>query len=113
MKQFLADKCNTVPEHLPYLPDLTLCNFKLFPKIKSALNGIHSQCKRGESLIKEDDRQRRPAALLPIVVNSHTATYRWKIAVRRKEFKAIDKNLSLIICDKFLLKFIFDTSPAI
>jgi len=40
-KQFLDNKNFTVLEHPPYSPDLTPCNFYLFPKIKSVLKGIH------------------------------------------------------------------------
>jgi hypothetical protein len=35
VKQFLANHDITVLEHPPYSPDLALCNFYLFPKIKS------------------------------------------------------------------------------
>ena len=41
LKQFLANKNITVLEHPPYSPDLALCNFCRFPKIKSALKGTH------------------------------------------------------------------------
>jgi len=41
VKQFLANKNITVFEHPPYSPDLAPCDFYLFPKIKSALNGTH------------------------------------------------------------------------
>jgi len=40
-KQFLANKNITVLEHPPYSPDLTPCDFYLFPKIKSVLKGTH------------------------------------------------------------------------
>uniref|UniRef100_A0A4W6DFL3 Mos1 transposase HTH domain-containing protein n=1 Tax=Lates calcarifer TaxID=8187 RepID=A0A4W6DFL3_LATCA len=38
-KQFLAPKQITVVHHPPYSPDLALCDFFLFPKIKSVLKG--------------------------------------------------------------------------
>jgi hypothetical protein len=41
VKQFLANHIITVLEHPPYLPDLAPCNFYLFPKIKSVLEGTH------------------------------------------------------------------------
>ena len=41
VKQFLANKNITVLEHPPYSPDLTPCDFHLFPKIKSVLKGTH------------------------------------------------------------------------
>jgi len=41
VKQFLANKNTTVLQHPPYSPDLTPCNFHLFPKIKSVLKGTH------------------------------------------------------------------------
>jgi len=41
VKQFLANKNITVLEHPPYSPDLTPCNFYLFPKIKSVLKRTH------------------------------------------------------------------------
>jgi len=41
VKQFLANKNITVLEHPPYSPDLTPCDFYLFPKIKSVLKGTH------------------------------------------------------------------------
>jgi len=41
VKQFLANKNITVPEHPPYSPDLAPCDFCLFPKIKSELKGTH------------------------------------------------------------------------
>ena len=37
VKQFLANKNITVLKHPPYSPDLTPCDFYLFPKIKSVL----------------------------------------------------------------------------
>ena len=36
---FLAKHRITVLEHPPYSPDLTPCDFFLFPKVKSALKG--------------------------------------------------------------------------
>ena len=39
VQQFLANKIITVLEHTPYSPDLALCDFCLFPKIKSVLKG--------------------------------------------------------------------------
>ena len=41
MKQFLAKKCISTLEHPTYFPDLTLCDFFLFPKIKCVLKGTH------------------------------------------------------------------------
>jgi len=41
VKQFLANKNITVLEHPLYSPDLALCDFCLFPKIKSMLKGNH------------------------------------------------------------------------
>ena len=41
VKQFLANKNITVLEYPPYSPDLTPCDFCLFPKIKSVLKGTH------------------------------------------------------------------------
>jgi len=41
VKQFLANKNITVLEHPLYSPDLTPCDFCLFPKIKSVLKGAH------------------------------------------------------------------------
>jgi len=41
VKQFLANKNITVLEHPPYSPDLALCDFCLFPKIKLVLIGTH------------------------------------------------------------------------
>jgi hypothetical protein len=37
----LADKKITVWPHSPYLPDLALCDFWLFPKIKLMMIGNH------------------------------------------------------------------------
>jgi hypothetical protein len=42
-KQFLAKKSVTKKEHPPYSPDMTLNDFWLFPKIKSALKGRRFQ----------------------------------------------------------------------
>jgi len=39
--QYLANKNITVLEHPLYSPDLALCDFYLFPKIKSVLKGTH------------------------------------------------------------------------
>ena len=41
VKQFLATKNITVLEHPPDSPDLTPCDFCLFPKIKSVLKGTN------------------------------------------------------------------------
>ena len=41
VKKFLANKNITVLEHPPYSPDLTSCDFCLFPKVKSVLKGTH------------------------------------------------------------------------
>jgi len=41
VKQFLANKNITVLQQPPYSPDLTPCNFYLFPKMKSVLKGTH------------------------------------------------------------------------
>jgi transposase len=41
VKQFLANKNISVLEHPPYFPDLTPCDFCLFPEIKSVLKGTH------------------------------------------------------------------------
>jgi len=41
VKQFLANKNITALEHPPYSPDLTPCDFCLFPNIKSVLKGTH------------------------------------------------------------------------
>ena len=41
VKQFLATTNITVLEHPPYSPDLAPCDFYLFPKIKSVLQGTH------------------------------------------------------------------------
>jgi len=41
VKQFLANKNISVLEHPPYSPDLALCDFYLFPKIKSVPKGAH------------------------------------------------------------------------
>jgi len=41
VKQFLVNKNITVLENPPYSPDLTPCDFFLFPKIKSVLKGTH------------------------------------------------------------------------
>jgi len=41
VKQLLANKNISVLEHPPYSPDLTSCDFYLFPKIKSVLKGTH------------------------------------------------------------------------
>jgi hypothetical protein len=43
MKQFLAQKCTTKVEHSSCSPDMTLNDFLLFPKIKSALKGQRFQ----------------------------------------------------------------------
>jgi hypothetical protein len=37
--EILAKKSTMKLEHLPYLPDLALCNFWLFTKLKAALKG--------------------------------------------------------------------------
>jgi hypothetical protein len=42
-KQILADKCISNAVTRTYWPDLAPCNFYLFPKVKSALKGTHSQ----------------------------------------------------------------------
>jgi len=39
VKRYLAKNNIPVMEHLPYFPDLALCDFFLFPKIKPALKG--------------------------------------------------------------------------
>jgi histone-lysine N-methyltransferase SETMAR len=39
VKQFLAEKQIAVLQHPPYSPDLALCDFFLFPKVKSVLKG--------------------------------------------------------------------------
>jgi len=39
VKKILANKNITVLEHPSYSPDLVLCDFCLFPKIKSVLKG--------------------------------------------------------------------------
>jgi transposase len=41
VKQFLANKNIAVLEHPPYSPDLSPCDFYLFPEIKSVLKGTH------------------------------------------------------------------------
>ena len=41
VKQFLANKNITVHEHPPYLLHLAPCNFYLFPKITSVVEGAH------------------------------------------------------------------------
>jgi hypothetical protein len=41
VKMFLAKHKIPVLEHPPYSPELALCDFFLFPKIKSALKGTH------------------------------------------------------------------------
>jgi hypothetical protein len=41
VREFLASKQITVPEHPPYPPDPTPCDFSLFPKIKEILKGRH------------------------------------------------------------------------
>jgi len=41
VKQFLANKNITVLKHPPYSPDLTPCDFYLFPKIKLVLKETH------------------------------------------------------------------------
>jgi hypothetical protein len=41
MKQFLADKCIPVLQHPLYSLDLAPCDFYLFRKMESALNGTH------------------------------------------------------------------------
>jgi hypothetical protein len=43
VKQFLAGKCIPVLEHPPYAQELAPCDFSLFPKLRSALKGIHLQ----------------------------------------------------------------------
>jgi histone-lysine N-methyltransferase SETMAR len=42
VREFLASKQITVPEHTPYSPDLSPNDFFLFPKIKEILKGRHS-----------------------------------------------------------------------
>jgi histone-lysine N-methyltransferase SETMAR len=37
--EFLAKKSILILDHPPYSPDLALCNFWLFPKLKTALKG--------------------------------------------------------------------------
>jgi hypothetical protein len=39
MREFLAKNSVTKMDHPPYSPDLTPCNFWLFPKLKNALKG--------------------------------------------------------------------------
>jgi hypothetical protein len=41
IKQFRAKNRITVPQHPPYSPDLALCNFWLFPKLKFVLKETH------------------------------------------------------------------------
>jgi len=41
VKQFLANKNITALQRPPYSPDLTPCDFCVFPKIKSVLKGTH------------------------------------------------------------------------
>jgi hypothetical protein len=41
VKQFLVDRYIPVLQHPLYSPDLALCDFYLFPKVKSALKGTH------------------------------------------------------------------------
>ena len=40
VKSFLASEKVKVLNHLPYLPDLSLCDFFLFPRLKKMLSGI-------------------------------------------------------------------------
>jgi hypothetical protein len=39
VREFLAKKSIMKLDHPPYLPDLTPCDFWLFPKLKTALKG--------------------------------------------------------------------------
>jgi hypothetical protein len=56
VSQFLAGKCISAMDHLPYSPDLAPVDFCLFPKLKSALKSkrfsdfedIKSSVLRGE-----------------------------------------------------------------
>jgi len=41
MREFLAPNSITVLDHPPYSPDLTPCDFFLFPKCKLVLRGRH------------------------------------------------------------------------
>jgi len=41
VKKFVANKNITVPGHPLYSPDLSPCNFYLFPNIKSVLKETH------------------------------------------------------------------------
>jgi [histone H3]-lysine36 N-dimethyltransferase SETMAR len=38
---YLAKHCTTVLSHPPYSPDLSPCDFNLFPKLKERLKGRH------------------------------------------------------------------------
>jgi len=64
VKQFLANKNITVLEHPPYIPDLTPCNFILFPKIKSVLKGTHFVLVENVKAKNGGDRQ-QPYRTLP------------------------------------------------
>jgi hypothetical protein len=39
--EFLAKKSISILDHPPYSPDLAPCDFRLFPKLKTALKGRH------------------------------------------------------------------------
>jgi hypothetical protein len=41
--EFLAEKCIPVLSEVPYSPDLSPCDFYLFPKLKSRVKGYHFQ----------------------------------------------------------------------
>jgi hypothetical protein len=45
--QFLTSKCITVTLQPPYSPDLALCDFFLFQKVKSAVKGRHFESTEG------------------------------------------------------------------
>ena len=41
VRQFLATKQVTILDHPPYSPDLALCDYFLFPKLKGTIKGTH------------------------------------------------------------------------
>jgi hypothetical protein len=43
VQQFLSNKNVTVFPHPPYSPDLALCDFWLFPRVKMTMKGKHSE----------------------------------------------------------------------
>lgn len=77
MKQFLTNKCDPVFQHPPFSPDLTRCDFCLFPKVKGALKAIYFQTVKEKKQKRQGCRKERP------VMSYHIALKKWKASMQR------------------------------